>query len=121
MAGLVRREAEGCGVQFVDARTFTYGNAFMGNPGGSDAVTNMGAFKNEGITTIIWAGGYEPYQSAAAANLNYYPEWIVMGADHVMDEEENTSLQNQQVWSHAVVVTSDIAADPHMAEPSSNT
>jgi hypothetical protein len=57
------------------------------------------------VTTIIWPGGIESKFSDAAANDNYFPEWVVLG-DATTDGYVGTQFQNQQVWGgHAWVVS----------------
>ncbi len=70
----------------------------------------MQRFKQAGVTTIIWPGGLEVNYTAAAKNLNYYPEWIVAG-DGDMENEfaqqgyRGSHGQDPDVWDNAVVVS----------------
>lgn len=70
----------------------------------------MQKMKAAGVTTIIWPGGMEVNYTAAAKNLDYYPEWIVAG-DGDMENEfaqqgyRGSMGQDQDVWDHAVVVS----------------
>ncbi|MGH9086108.1 MAG: hypothetical protein ACRDYW_11700 [Acidimicrobiales bacterium] len=70
----------------------------------------MARFQQAGVTTVIWPGGLEVNYTAAAKNLNYYPEWIVAG-DGDMDNEfaqegyQGSAGQDPDVWDHAVVVS----------------
>ena len=70
----------------------------------------MARFKAAGVTTVIWPGGLEANYTAAAKNLDYYPEWVTAG-DGLMDNEfaqqgyRGSHGQDEDVWTHAVVVS----------------
>ncbi len=68
------------------------------------AMATMVDFRDKGVTTILWPGGLETQQSRAAAQLNYYPEWIISG-DQIIEGTSNNQLQDQEAWQHAWVVT----------------
>jgi hypothetical protein len=68
------------------------------------AQTNMAQLSNANITTIVWPGGIEYKQTKAAANLKYYPEWVLAG-DGENEGSQPAAQQDQTVWSHAIVVT----------------
>ena len=107
----MRKQLSGCGVKFLESAAIPVaGN--VGPPSSGDvsyAASNMAKFKKAGITTVIWAGGFENNQSTAASSLKYFPEWITWGGDHVLDAQGDALVQDQQEWSHAWDVTSDIA------------
>ncbi len=57
------------------------------------------------VTTIIWPGGMESKFSDAAAQMNYFPEWVQLG-DAETDGFVSTQYQNARAFGgHAVVVT----------------
>jgi hypothetical protein len=118
VAEQVRAQVSTCGVTFIASGSVPVaGNA--GPPASGDvsyAVNNMAKFKQQGVTTVIWPGGYESNQSAAAANLNYFPEWITWGGDQVFDHQGNGQVQDQRAWAHAWNVTPDLALPANGAE-----
>lgn len=70
-----------CGLTPADTATFHYCCNFnsTGPQSGTWGVSNMSTFKRENITTILWPGGNEDEDMAAADKLKYYPEWILLG------------------------------------------
>jgi hypothetical protein len=105
-ASIVRKQIEACGGKFVADRTFPYASYTLdGRTTGDYAVSNVAAFLQAGVTTVIWAQGFEVQHSTAAAQIGYRPEWIIAG-DDVHESYETTQRQEQSVWSrHAWVVT----------------
>ncbi len=70
----------------------------------------MSRFKLEGVTTIIWPGGLETNYSKAAANLGYFPEWVLYGDGDLDSQFANQAYggragQDQNVWQYAVVMS----------------
>jgi hypothetical protein len=96
-----------CGVTFTAEATFPYSDFSVDSREAGDpyAATNMAQFKQDGITTIIWAGGVETQQSQAAAAINYFPEQLLAGDGGHADGYATEQHQNQQAWAHAWVVT----------------
>jgi hypothetical protein len=84
------------------------------------AIETMQTFKAAGVTTVIWPGGMEANYSRAARQLDYHPEWIVLG-DGITDSEaaqqgaDGFEGQAQEIWADAVVVSyqTEIPADEH--------
>ncbi|MHB1444784.1 MAG: hypothetical protein ACYCZV_03865 [Acidimicrobiales bacterium] len=68
------------------------------------ATQNMAKFSQDGITTILWPVGYETKQTAAAAQINYVPEWIT-GDDPTQYSYTGGSFQDPTEWGHAWAVT----------------
>lgn len=106
---LVASEVQRCGVTFQDvARYPVDGLIVYSGPQSRSystyAAPAMSQFQRDGITTIIWPGGFENQFSQAAAKTGYYPEWIT-GGDGLMDGFDSNVTQDQTVWSHAMVVT----------------
>jgi hypothetical protein len=105
---LVKAEIAACGGQFVIEKAFPragYAQDATTPPG--YAAENMVAFKDAGVTTVIWAGGLETKQSQAAATLlpgGYRPEWVLAG-DRLLESRDNAAQQEQSVWRHALVVS----------------
>ena len=81
----------------------------------------MARFKAAGVTTIIWPGGLEVNYTAAAKNLDYYPEWVTAG-DGFMDNEfaqqgyRGSHGQDEDVWDHAIVVSNQPMLPPGAAD-----
>jgi hypothetical protein len=75
------------------------------------ATQNMNKFQQEGITTIIWPGGVETKQSAAAGQLGYTPEWVLLG-DGLQEAISYGQIQDQNEWSHAWVLTPTVRIVP---------
>jgi hypothetical protein len=103
---LVEREVEQCGGRFVARASFpSAGNIIVpvneAATSRSAATQAMAQFRDAGVTTIIWPGGYETLNSSAAASISYRPEWIVAG-DGWHDGGLSSQQQDQSVWQNAV-------------------
>ncbi|HEX9889849.1 MAG TPA: hypothetical protein VGA69_10255 [Nitriliruptorales bacterium] len=103
-AGLI----EGCGGSFAEEGTYPH-NADATDPGATDneipATSNVAAFEQADVTTVIWPQGFETSHSRAADRIGYYPEWITAG-DGQTDGYQPQQFQNQQAWDdHNWVVT----------------
>jgi hypothetical protein len=70
----------------------------------SEAQQNVQKMQLDGVTTVLWLGGYEAATSAAADDANWRPEWVVAG-DLQNDQVEEGAFQNSRVWSHARIMT----------------
>jgi len=99
---LVKSEVEACGGRFAASGTVPVEGE---DPDSAYAAQNMAAFKEAGVTTIIWPGGDELVQSQAAAALGYYPEWIIGGDGQDNDDDASAMFQSRAEWDHAWVVT----------------
>ena len=75
-----------------------------------DATVRMHNFMQDGVTTVVWAGGYEDDDTNAASSIGYQPEWIVSG-DGNLDDLVASRYQDQTEWSRAWVLT-DQPLDP---------
>lgn len=62
-------------------------------------------FKGDGDTTILWPAGYEAKITGGMNQANYYPE-IVVGDDDQQANLGGAQYQDQTVWQHAWIVTS---------------
>ncbi|HEX9767143.1 MAG TPA: hypothetical protein VGA36_10290 [Nitriliruptorales bacterium] len=107
-AELTRTQIEACGGRFEVERTFPQAGR-VGQQGGDDpaalyASQNVAAFDQRGVTTVIWAGGYETDHSKAADNIGYFPEWII-GGDGLHEGRFAGRYQRQAVWEHAWVIS----------------
>ncbi len=107
-----RELIEECGGKFVAEGTFPsagYVDDARYTP--EYASTEMARFSQAGVTTVIWAQGYEKNFSAAAANIGYRPEWVIAG-DGIHETNDRGQLQEQSVWQHAWVVTTTARTPP---------
>ena len=103
---LVKPRIQECGVVFAEERTHPFhGAAYDGRTTGDYAAEAMAAFREAGITTILWLFGYETNFSRSAAAINYRPEWIIAGDSLFAEGNWNGQDQEQSVWDHAIVVS----------------
>jgi hypothetical protein len=82
------------------------------------AIETMQRFQSAGVTTIVWPGGHETHFSTAAKQLNYFPEWIVLGDGQTDNEFAQQGYggshgNDREVWQYAVVVS----YQPQMPDP----
>ncbi|MEO7804912.1 MAG: hypothetical protein ABIS18_11570 [Actinomycetota bacterium] len=70
----------------------------------NEARLNVAKLKQNKVTTVLWAGGYEAQHTPAAALGQYYPEWILSG-DQQNDTLNHARNQDEDVWSHAWAVS----------------
>jgi len=116
-AQFVREHVEGCGGRFEATGTVPTpmivgpGHDGNGTSNRTSAQQNMARFQNAGVTTVIWAQGYDSETSQAAANQDYYPEWVVAG-DARLDGWAATRHQDKEVWSHAFAISGATLAPP---------
>ena len=106
-ADLVKQGLKRCGASFTEATFPVHGVQSQVAHSDSQAVyakRNMSTFQQRGVTSIVWAGGWEKDQTAAATQLKYFPEWIVAG-DGVHEAVGRGQDQDQQQWSHSFVTT----------------
>jgi len=105
---LIKSEIQACGGVFRATGTFPVSNDAVPTTASPYAAQNMSTFLEDGVTTIIWAGGYENTQSTVAQSLDYFPEWIVAG-DGENDRDSTASLEDPGEWQHAWMVTYETA------------
>lgn len=105
---IVKAEVEKCSGNpniFVAERTFpNYCNSGGCDPSGTYAADNMAYFQQQGISTIIWAGGEEQNQGIAAAKIGYLPE-IVLGGDNLVEVTLEGQTQDQTFWRNVFAYT----------------
>lgn len=82
----------------------------------SYGVTNVSKLKNWGVNTVLWLGGVETKTTAAAADQDYYPEWIVAG-DGFNDSNAYAQVQDQTVWANAWAQTYQIRTGRPQDDP----
>lgn len=71
---------------------------------------NIQRMRLDGVTTILWLGGYETQHSVAADEASWYPEWVLAG-DVQNDQTEEASYQQQDAWRHAWIATNQLRED----------
>ena len=105
-ASLVKQQVEKCGGQFVAEATypFVYSSVVVSGDRPNYAQENMARFRDSGVTTVIWPGGWEADHSKAAAQLGYRPEWVLAGDDQI-EGYDMGQFQEPSAWQHAWVVS----------------
>lgn len=99
-----------CGAEIVAEATAPYASyASDTRTAGEEATQNIAKFVQAGVTTVLWAQGYETTHSNAAAQQNWRPEWVVAG-DGYHEGYQTGKRQEQSVWDHAWVVTTVVRA-----------
>lgn len=95
-----------CGITPYDTATFPQ-NSYAVNTGQTPtyATDAMTRFQSEHITTILWPAGMETNFSNAAAEISYYPEWV-LGDDSQQSDGFDAQFQNQSEWNDAWIMTS---------------
>ena len=107
-ADQVKAEVEACGGKFAVVVNHPNGGSIGTNEGPKEQQyqQNMAEFRAKGVTTIIWAWGYDlGRNTSAAAKQGYLPEWILAG-DNIMDGYDLGQVQDQQAFhDHAWIQT----------------
>ncbi|MBW3588160.1 MAG: hypothetical protein KY429_01940 [Actinobacteria bacterium] len=117
-ADLVKTGTQQCGITYADEIKFsrhqysvdTHPDAF------TESEENVARIKGKGITTIIWAAGYEVEHGKAMERKNYFPEIFVVH-DQWHGEISKARFQNQRVWSNAVLMSNDLLEDKEETAP----
>jgi len=101
----VMRRFTACGGTVVTEQTFPKAGYSVDNSNTPRYATDAAlAFRQAGVTTIIWPGGLEAKLSVAAARINYYPEIIIAG-DGQTDGDFAQATQDPTFWDNAMVVS----------------
>jgi hypothetical protein len=80
LADEVKRRVRACGGEIEVVGTFPNCCYAKDNSITHEYATQqMIEFQQAGISTILWPGGINGYYGPAADNLNYRPEWVVLG------------------------------------------
>jgi len=110
LADIVKAKVEACGGEIAATATFpvccytVYGGA---DP--SDSALNMAAFREAGVTTILWPGGMEGTHGNAAAQMQYLPEWFLLGTGGLDSTETHRLGGNARAFDdRAVVITPEV-------------
>jgi hypothetical protein len=112
LAELTKQKVKECGGQVVDSAVFAECCLAQDNgdtQGQQTAANQMAAFKNQGITTILWPGGANGSYVKAAAGISYFPEWIFAG-DSQWDGRSTVfySQSGPGLDKHAIAVTPNV-------------
>ncbi|MHB8510343.1 MAG: hypothetical protein ACYDGR_17130 [Candidatus Dormibacteria bacterium] len=103
--GFVQKDVQACGGTITLVQHFSDPSSSIGTPGSpSEAQTIMANFKKAGVTSLLWAGGFNESFTKAATAVGYLPEWIVAG-DNLLDENLAGQTQDQNQWADARVVS----------------
>jgi hypothetical protein len=87
-----------------------------------DAATIVARLKDEGVTSVIFAGDpfFPIYLTEAATNQDYFPEWIVTGSTGT-DATAFARRYDQEQWSHAFGLSFLLArVDPDVVDEAGN-
>lgn len=101
-----RARIEKCGGRFAAEGTFPFANYTTDTRQGAGdyAVQNVAKFIQAGVTTVLWAQGFEINHSKAAGQANWRPEWVIAG-DGTHEGWQTGRHQERSVWDHAWVMT----------------
>lgn len=113
-ARLARDEIRRCGGDFVAEATFASCCSIQPPPSG-EYVAAMDEFRSKGVTTVIWGQGFNKEFTHAAAQIGYFPEWVVAG-DRLTEDIVAGKYQERRNWSQAVVVTNVPLVGPRRQE-----
>ena len=114
-AALIQQEVSACGGQFVAYGSFP--NACCGiSDDYQYSVQNEAQFKKNGATTVIWGGGLENTDPAAATSIGYRPEWVLAG-DRGLEGAGNAMADDQSQWADAWVVSNVTKIGPYVTQP----
>lgn len=110
-AKAVRQKVTACGGEIVEEGTYPYAYSIdVGDDRVTAAQQNMVRFRDAGVTTVIWPGGWESDNTKAAAGIGYRPEWIMAG-DTEIEGYDIAQFQEQSVWRHAWLVANQTRED----------
>ncbi|MHB8508515.1 MAG: hypothetical protein ACYDGR_07680 [Candidatus Dormibacteria bacterium] len=90
----------------------------MTSQAASTAVTNMAAFKQDNVTTVLWVAPVDPWHSHAATSVGYHPEWIAAGGSTDDGNLASSTIQDQSQWANARDVTPQLRFGPQGVESS---
>jgi hypothetical protein len=107
----VRADLDACG-----AGVAVYGTKYDTSGAGlqANAVQQMATFQRDQVTTVI-DPGQSIWESRAAAQLGYWPEWVI-GGDGLADTSLNGSLNDQTVFKNAWIVSTWVRRGPAPGE-----
>jgi hypothetical protein len=97
---------------FALEKTYPRDNVHSDPPNAANGVEAMRAFRDAGVTTLVWPLGYETNFGKAGESLGYLPEWIIAG-DSFNDASWPGADQNKAAWEHAVTVTPTLRLKPN--------
>ncbi|MEX2537782.1 MAG: hypothetical protein WD646_03925 [Actinomycetota bacterium] len=74
------------------------------------AQENIQRMQADGVTSILWLGGYETAHSKASNSAGWFPEWIVAG-DVGNDQTEEAGEQDETAWQYARIMSNQLRED----------
>lgn len=103
-AKLVKAAVERCGGVIAKVGLYPKPGQLVG--ASTEATQNMAQFQREGITTIIWPGGFEFQHGQSAGRIRYFPEIVYAGDGR----EQNfvSRLQDRDFWRQTWVLTTNV-------------
>lgn len=112
----VKQRFQDCGGTIVTEQTFPHAGYAVDNSQtpryAADAAL---AFKNAGVTTIIWPAGQEAKLSQAAAKINYFPE-VILAGDGLTDGDFSQATQDPTFWDNVMVVSNQALEPDRLAD-----
>jgi len=109
-ARTAKEQIKKCGAEIVAEATAPYASyAQDTRTAGQEATQNVAKFVQAGVTTVLWAQGYETTHSNAAGQQNWRPEWVIAG-DGYHEGYQTGKRQDQSVWDHAWAMTNVVRA-----------
>ena len=104
-ARAARAEIQKCGGQFVADATFPECCGIQTTEAVTgDSIAAMDYFRSRGVTTVVWGQGYSNQFSNSAAQLSYFPEWVLAG-DRFTEDIVSAKYQDPRNWNQAIVVS----------------
>lgn len=79
-------------------------------------VNNAAKLRDSGVNTVLWLGASDTKTSRGAAQIGYFPQWILAG-DRNIDGWDLGRLQDQEVWRHAWVHSYQVRTDRGVDQP----
>jgi hypothetical protein len=113
-ADQVRRDVEACGGKFAVVANMPNGGQVNGNENEKEQqfTQNMAEFRSKGVTTVIWAWGFDlGRNTGAAARQGYFPEWVIAG-DTIMEGYDIGQAQDQQEFHGRAWIQTVFARSP---------
>ncbi|HUR48538.1 MAG TPA: hypothetical protein VMY88_03275 [Acidimicrobiales bacterium] len=115
-AALVKSGVEACGGTWAAEATFPESKCIECGSSPEYAVKAVAGFREAGVTTVVWPGGFETRFSKAAAAAGWFPE-IVLGGDGVSEDNLRATTNDQRVWAHTTAITAMLRSGDTSSRP----
>src|SRR5687768_4098403 len=103
-AAQVKNGVEACGGRWAAEATFPEAKCIECSSSPQYAVEAVAAFRQAGVTTVIWPGGFETRFSKAAAAAGWLPE-LVLGGDGISEDHLRATTNDSRVWANSTAIT----------------